>query len=252
MVGEMKGAIIAAGRGDRLRGAVDGLPKPLVEIDDEPMLLRQARTLREAGAAAAVVALINSETARLAELRKLAIPAWMQIEVRDTANSMESLFALSEHLGDAARFLLATVDAVVNVGELRRFVADAIELSDGPAARYEDALAVVRWRGERRPLFARVAADGAIASLGDPEGTFVTAGFYLLPATIFDLAPRARAAGLDAMRRLLAMAVESGMRLAAIELSDVIDVDESADLAVARAMVAKAPGRGSAAQTKES
>ena len=46
----------------------------------------------------------------------------------------------------------------------------------------------------------------------------VTAGFYYLPAAIFDLAPRARAEGLDAMRKLLAMAVASGIRLAAVEL----------------------------------
>jgi hypothetical protein len=65
----------------------------------------------------------------------------------------------------------------------------------------------------------------------------VTAGFYYLPATIFDFAPRARAARLDAMRKLLAMALASGMRLAAIELEATIDVDESADLIAARAMV---------------
>jgi hypothetical protein len=46
------------------------------------------------------------------------------------------------------------------------------------------------------------------------------------------------------MRQLLAMAVGSGMRLAAIELDATIDVDESADLAAARAMVASAPMRG--------
>jgi hypothetical protein len=46
------------------------------------------------------------------------------------------------------------------------------------------------------------------------------------------------------MRKLLAMAVASGMRLAAVELEATIDVDESADLAAARAMVARGEPNG--------
>jgi NDP-sugar pyrophosphorylase family protein len=236
VVSGLHGAIIAAGRGERLRGAVDGLPKPLVELGGEAMLVRQARMLHDAGAET-VVALVNSETAALLTARAVRIPQWMELHARDTASSMESLFTLGEHLGGARHFLLATVDAVVDAAELRRFTARALELTGGVAARFDGALAVVRWRGDKRPLFAEVGADGAIAALGEGESARVTAGFYFLPAAIFDLASRARAARLDAMRKLLAMAVASGMRLAAIELETTIDVDESADLAAARAMV---------------
>ncbi len=239
--GGLSGAIIAAGRGERLRAAVGGVPKPLVELGGEPMLVRQARMLRHAGAGE-VVALVNSETARLLAARRLELPRWMRLRVRDTASSMESLFALGDDLRAAAHFILATVDSVTDAGELRSFTTRAAELSAPRAGRFDGALAVVRWRGDRRPLFAAVGADGAITALGERQSAMVTAGFYWLPGAIFDLAPRARAAGLDAMRRLLAMAVESGMRLAAIELPGTIDVDESADLAAARALVGEAPG----------
>jgi NDP-sugar pyrophosphorylase family protein len=236
MVAGLRGAIIAAGRGERLRGAVDGLPKPLVELGGETMLVRQARMLREANAET-VVALVNSETAGLIAARGIHIPSWMNLQVRDTPSSMESLFALGEHLGGARHFLLATVDAVVEAAELGRFARRALELTGGGTARFDGALAIVRWRGDKRPLFAEVASDGAIVSLGERQSATVTAGFYWLPAAIFDFAPRARAERLDAMRKLLAMAVASGMRLAAVELQSTIDVDESADLAAARAMV---------------
>jgi len=47
------------------------------------------------------------------------------------------------------------------------------------------------------------------------------------------------------MRKLLAMAVASRMRLATVELEATIDVDESADLAAARAMVGRNESDGS-------
>ena len=239
----IRGAIIAAGRGERLRGAVHDLPKPLVELGGETMLVRQARMLREAGAET-VAALVNSETAALVAARAVPIPSWMTLAARDTASSMESLFTLGDHLRGASHFLLATVDAVVEAAELRRFVECALELTGGAGAPFDGVLAVVRWRGDKRPLFAEVGAGGAIAALGERESATVTAGFYYLPAAIFELADRARAEGLDAMRKLLALALASGMRLGAIRLATTIDVDEAADLAAARAMVAGAAGRG--------
>ena len=60
----LSGAIIAAGKGERLRIATEGLAKPLVRIIDETLLERQARLLAAAGAAPINV-IINSETARL-------------------------------------------------------------------------------------------------------------------------------------------------------------------------------------------
>jgi NDP-sugar pyrophosphorylase family protein len=240
----LRGAIIAAGRGERLRGAVDDLPKPLVELGGEPMLVRQARMLRQAGAET-IVALVNIETAGLIAARAARIPPWMKLQARDTSSSMESLFTLGEHLRDATHFLLATVDAVVDAVEMRRFVARAVELTAiNGARRFDGALAVVRWRGDKRPLFAEAAPDGTIVALGERESPLVTAGLYFLPAAIFDLAPRARAERLDAMRKLLGMAVASGMHLAAVEMEATIDVDESADLAAARAMVARSEPHG--------
>jgi NDP-sugar pyrophosphorylase family protein len=236
MVSRLQGAIIAAGRGERLRSAVNDLPKPLVEIGGETMLVRQARMLRSAGAES-VLAVINSETAALVESRAIALPRWLELRTRDTANSMESLFSLGEVLRGGPHFLLATVDAVASPGDLVDFTARARRMTSAEQPRCDGALAVVRWRGDARPLFVEISGDGTILSLGERESAFVTAGFYFLPSAIFDLAPRARAERLDAMRKLLGMAVSSGMRLAALELNAAIDVDEAADLAAARTLI---------------
>jgi NDP-sugar pyrophosphorylase family protein len=231
------GAIIAAGRGERLRAASGGIPKPLVELDGEILLARQSRTLAALGAGP-LHAIINSETAQFIRDRALSLPSDLQICVRDTANSMESFLALGERLAPG-RFLMTTVDAVLPPAELARFLARALEITD-PANLdpFAGALGVVRWRGDRHPLFAEVAADCRVSRLGGNETPLVTAGVYLFSTRVFAFAGKARSIGLDALRRYLALLIEEGTRIAGIELRGVIDIDEGADLDAARALVA--------------
>jgi GTP:adenosylcobinamide-phosphate guanylyltransferase len=227
-----EGAILAAGIGSRLRPAAGGLPKPLVELDGVPLLERQAAALLAAGARA-VTAIINSETARILDRgRPLTIP--LDLLVRDTENSMESILALGSVLPPGPT-LFATVDAIAPQAELNRFVAAALH-AIAPGA-CDGALAVVRWRGDRRPLFASVGPGRVITALGDDRSDVVTAGFYMLPHGIFELARIARSRGLDALRRFLALVIENGWRLTAIEMERTIDVDDGHDLADARAML---------------
>jgi NDP-sugar pyrophosphorylase family protein len=235
MASRLSGAILAAGHGARLRAAVDGLPKPLVKLGAETLLKRQANAMVGVGARP-VLGIINSETARLIQARALSMPKGLELCVRDTPNSMESLFALGERLTEG-QVLAVTVDAVMNFDEFRRFVGLARELTD-PASTpsFDGALGVVRWRGDRKPLFADVAPDATITRLGDEQTRLVTAGVYLLPSRVFDHVQTARAAGLGALRQFLAMLITRGMRFGAIELNDVIDVDDEADLNAARTM----------------
>jgi choline kinase len=236
LVDNLQGAILAAGRGERLRKAVGDLPKPLVVLDGETMLGRQARLMLEMDVAP-VVAVINNETARTVRERRIDLPAGLKLCVRDTANSMESLFTLGENLG-AGRFLLATVDAVIHPKEAQRFIARALEMTaPWGSAGAEGALGVVRWRGDRRPLFVEVGRDGFITALGEGEAPLVTAGIYLFSTRIFEFRDEARRVGLDAMRYFLAMLVRRGMRFGAVELAAAIDIDEPGDLEEAAAML---------------
>src|SRR5215469_5627325 len=109
MVTELQGAIIAAGRGERLRASTrDDIPKPLVMLGGDPMLKRQARALLDAGASS-VVAIVNSETARLARESAIPLDDVARIVVRDTANSMETMLALGDLLAPGW-FIASTVD----------------------------------------------------------------------------------------------------------------------------------------------
>ncbi|HUO03886.1 MAG TPA: NTP transferase domain-containing protein [Candidatus Binataceae bacterium] len=236
MVADLQGAIIAAGRGERLRKAVGELPKPLVELDGETMLSRQARAMLNAGASR-IVAVINSETAQLIAERKIQMPPELELIVRDTASSMESLFTVGERLSSGL-FLLATVDAFISPDEFSRFTFEATgKIGASGGTRVDGALGVTKWRGDKKPLFAHVTSAGLITGLGGEQASMVTAGIYMMPTRIFELAAEARSAGLDALRQFLTMLIDRGYSLVAIEIADAIDVDEGADLDAARSAI---------------
>jgi choline kinase len=239
MVKELQGAIIAAGRGERLRASTrDDIPKPLVMLGGEPMLARQARAMLAAGASS-VVAVINSETARVAEEMSLELPASTRLVVRDTANSMETMLALGEVLAPGC-FIASTVDAVIPQTELARFVNESRrKIEECGDKSLAGVLGVTKWRGEAKPLFTDVSSNGLILALGNRQTSMVTTGVYFLSTRVFDFAADARRAGLDALRRFLALIIERGMRLDAIEIEESIDVDEAEDLDAARLAIRK-------------
>jgi choline kinase len=241
MVTQLQGAIIAAGRGERLRSSTQtDIPKPLVMLGGEAMLSRQVRALLDAGASS-VVAVINSETARIAKEISLELPPSVRLVIRDTANSMETMLTIGEAL-EPGWFIASTVDAVIPQAELARFVNESRKkIEEGREKNLAGVLAVTQWRGEAKPLFADVTSDGLIQQLGNRQTSMVTAGVYFLSTRIFDHAADARRAGLDALRRFLAMIIERGMRLDAIEIEGSIDVDERADLEAANAAIRKMP-----------
>ena len=161
------------------------------------------------------------------------MPSAMRIVVRDTANSMETLLAGGESMREG-NFLCATVDAIIPDAEFVKFVSQARAMA---ASGFDGALGVVKWRGDKNPLFAKITEHRQITALGEDRTPMVTAGVYLLPTRIFDFTDEARAARLSALRRFLAMLIDRGIRLGAIEMAGVIDVDEADDLAAARAAV---------------
>jgi choline kinase len=236
VVSELQGAIIAAGRGERLRADGEDIPKPLVRIGGETLLVRQARAMTRVGARE-VLAIVNSETAEVIERDRIELPANLRLMVRDTANSMESLLALGEKLAPG-NFLLTTVDAIIADAEFAKFIERAHTLiTNHEPGGFDGVLGVVEWRGDKKPLFAKIAVDHEIVALGDDPSEMVTAGVYFLPTSIFAFADNARRAQLSALRRFLGMLIDNQIRLGAVELADVIDVDEAADLAAARVAV---------------
>jgi len=226
----MKAAIIAAGKGERMaRGGID-FPKPLVLLDGEPLIARAIRTAAGAGASsvACIVNEIHPEVSQF--LRSQTWPVPLELVVKTTPSSMESLFQLSPLLSEEP-FLMLTVDAVFAAGILDEFLSEAQTINNA-----RGVLALTQFVDDEKPLWARVDSRYKICALGDTAAPtpYVTAGFYYFDPEIFSIIETARRNKLQALRQFLGLLLEKGYPLYGVPVSKTIDVDCPEDLRKAK------------------
>ena len=229
----LKAGVLAAGRGERLRGSSNQL-KPLVKVGRHTLIEHVLRALSEAGASEVVV-IINEDS--LAVRDHVAARDWpfsLRWIVETTPTSMHSFLRLVETLataGDEGPFLLSTVDTVAGAQTYSRFMAAARE--NWQAAM---TLALTSPGNDEKPLLVRMAAeDSRIVALGDAAAPsdYATAGVYAVRASVLSEAESARRDGLDALRAFLGRLLGRGYHLAGIPIAESIDVDRPADVEMA-------------------
>lgn len=221
----MKAAIIAAGQGERLlKGGVD-IPKPLVPIRKEPLIARVIRAAAhvKVTSVACIVNDLNPAVARYLQSTPWPVP--LELIVKTTPSSMESLFSLAPLLKDEP-FLLFTVDAVFEFEKLKRFLREARRLNG------DGVLAVTRFVDDEKPLWVRLDRRHKIIALGDRARPcrWVTAGFYYFKPDIFDMIEVARAKRLKALRQFLGFLLERDYSLYGVSVSKTVDVDYPEDI----------------------
>ncbi len=231
----MTGAIIAAGEGSRLRR--DGLTeaKPLVRIAGVPLLETVIGNFTAAGIAPLTI-IVNEDARACVTWARDRFPTLdLRFLVKTTASSLESF---GEVLAAAppGPIVISTVDAWCRPEDFTAFVRAA-------ARRPADAtvLALTPLVHDERPLWATLAGDGRVLSLGGDAGDMVTAGVYVLSARMRALAPPP---GLARLRDYLAWLVASGEPVYGDVIERVVDVDRGADVALAESMArARRPER---------
>lgn len=221
----MKAGIIAAGQGDRLRQGGILVPKPLVTIGGEPLIARAIRAATHVGVTS-IACIVNDLNPAVADyLRSTSWSVPLELIVKTTPSSMESLFSLAPLLSDEP-FLLFTVDAVFEFNVLRRFLTKARRRSG------DGALAVTRFVDDEKPLWARLDKDQKIVALGEEArpGRYVTAGFYYFKPEIFSMIDAARIKGFNALRQFLDLLLKNNYSLYGVPVSMTVDVDTPEDI----------------------
>lgn len=221
----MKAAIIAAGHGERLVQGGVLVPKPLIPIGGEPLIARVIRAAAHVKAAS-VACIVNDINPAVAHyLRSTPWPVPLELIVRTTPSSMESLFSLAPLL-KGAPFLLFTVDAVFEFKILERFLTGALGLDE------DGVLAVTRFVDDEKPLWVKLERGHRIVGLGDGvlPRRYVTAGFYYFKPCIFDSIKAARANRLSSLRQFLSLLLSSDYSLYGLPVSKTLDVDYPDDI----------------------
>jgi NDP-sugar pyrophosphorylase family protein len=237
----LKAGVLAAGRGERLRGESNRL-KPLVKVGSQTLIEHVLQAMSEA-AASEVVVIINEDSLAVREhVSAREWPFTLRWIVETTPTSMHSFLRVIETLaadGAEGPFLLSTVDTVAGPKTYARFIAAARENRQSAVT-----LGLTSPGDDEKPLFVRLApGDSRIVAIGETPApsNYVTAGVYAVRASILGEADAARRDGVDALRAFLGRLLDRGYHLAGIPIAESIDVDRPADIETAEAFLRSAP-----------
>jgi NDP-sugar pyrophosphorylase family protein len=227
--GPVRGGIIAAGEGSRLRADGFTVPKPLVPVAGRPLIGVVLGNFVAAGITSITI-IVNEHERACVEWVGAQFPR-IEVEfiVKTTANSLESFREVTGP-GSAGPMMVSTVDAWCAPEDFARFAAQA-------AARPDDAtvLAVTPFVSDEKPVWVTLGPGGRVEALG-AGGSLVTAGVYRV-------SDRARQVpvvpALGRLRDYLAWLWRSGEPLYGEIIETVVDVDRGEDVASAEALAGK-------------
>jgi NDP-sugar pyrophosphorylase family protein len=227
MAASIRGGVIAAGAGRRLRADGWTVCKPLVEVAGEPLIGAVLRNFAAAGVTAITIIVNQGEQDCVEWVRGRYPELDIDFIVKTTASSLESFREITAR-GPAGPMLVSTVDAWCAPEDFARFAQRA-------ATRPDDAtvLAVTPLVSDEKPLWVTLEADGRVAAIGGAHGRHVTAGVYRLSA-------RARrvveAPPLPRLREYLGWLRDQGESMYGEIIETVVDVDRGEDVAAAEAL----------------
>ncbi|MCQ2068155.1 MAG: NTP transferase domain-containing protein [Bacteroidaceae bacterium] len=221
----MRFGIISAGEGSRLASEGFSQPKPLVPICGVPMIERLARIMMDCGAEriAVIVNGENPETVNL--LERLAVELPMDLVVRKTPSPMHSLMELVPYL-DSDRFCVTTVDTVFSESRFR------LMMDEFSKTQLDGLMGVTSLIDDEKPLYVDADADMMIRGFHDTQDgcRFVSAGIYALKADALKVLEGCIGSNQTRMRYFQRQLLESGMRLKAFDMGQVVDVDHVSDV----------------------
>lgn len=217
----IRGGIIAAGQGTRLRADGYRMSKPMVPIGGRPLIALTLDRFRAAGIRRLTV-IINETSADCGEWLGVHTADFdLDLVVQTTPSSYASFQIVAARLaGEPA--VMTTTDAVMPAGDFCSFVQAADHLPPDVVA-----LGLTDHVDDEKPLWATLDATGRIRQLGGGQGTHVTAGVYWLPAQRRPEAPH----GFARLRDYLGWLVSEHPPVSGIVLPRVFDIDRARDIA---------------------
>jgi NDP-sugar pyrophosphorylase family protein len=227
-------AIIAAGEGSRLAQEGVEKPKPLVELNGEPMVMRLMNIFRRCNAESISI-IINDFMPEVRQfLDNIEIDIPLNVVVKSTPSSMHSFWELSKVM-KPGKFCLTTVDTIFREDDFARYIA-AFEADD----KHDGMWAVTPFIEDEKPLYVDVDRRMNIKAFCDKPfdgAKYVSGGVYAMSDKAFPILDQCIEKGISRMRNFQRALIENGMKLKAYSIDKIIDVDHASDIAVAQEFI---------------
>ena len=226
----MHGLILAGGEGSRLLASGVTVPKALVTIAGRPQVVRMVAACRRVGCETVTCA-VREDLAGAVSLA-IADPSVRIVALR----APTSLHTLEGGLREVppGKVLCTLVDSVMPVADWDAAHRAAKMMLTGAAA----VVAVTPFVDDASPLWADVSADGIVNMFGRRGARdLVTGGVYWFDERARAAASDAVESGVQRLRGFLAQLIELDLPVRAVEVPKIVDVDTSADLDAALALV---------------
>jgi len=231
----MNYAIIAAGEGSRLAQEGVAKPKPLVELQGEPMIGRLINVMIRCNAESISI-IVNEHMSEVRQyLESLELPIPLNLVVKTTPSSMHSFWHLSQVIPEG-KFCLTTVDTIFREQDFKAYI-DAFE-----ADKTHDGMwAVTPFVDDEKPLWVDVDDEMSITAFRDKRwdgAKYVSGGIYAMTDKAFEVLDQCIEQGISRMRNFQRALVDAGHRLQAYSIDKIVDVDHADDIATAEAFLA--------------
>jgi len=227
-------AIIAAGEGSRLAQEGVEKPKPLVEINGEPMIGRLVNIFCRCNAESISV-IVNEQMRDVQAFVKALNPSVpLNMVVKSTPSSMHSFYELSRVM-PSGKFCLTTVDTIFRETDFRGYI-EAMEKSEG----CDGMMAVTPFIDDEKPLYVETDGGLNITAFSDTrnEGVkYISGGIYALGERAVKVLERCMADGVSRMRNYQRALIADGLHLKAYPIGKILDVDHAGDIAKAEAFL---------------
>ena len=230
----MNYAIIAAGEGSRLAQEGIAKPKPLVELQGEPMIGRLINIMLRCNAESISI-IVNEHMTEVREyLESLELPVPLHLVVQTTPSSMHSLWHLSRVIPEG-KFCLTTVDTIFREEDFKGYI-DAFEADES----HDGMWAVTPFVDDEKPLWVDVDSEMDITAFRDKSwdgAKYVSGGVYAMTDKAFEVLDQCISQDISRMRNFQRALVKAGYRLQAYSIDKIVDVDHADDIATAEAFL---------------
>lgn len=230
----MNYAIIAAGEGSRLAQEGVAKPKPLVELQGEPMIGRLINIMLRCNAQSISIIVNKRMTEVRQYLESLTLPVPLNLVVQTTPSSMHSFWHLSKVIPEG-KFCLTTVDTIFREEDFKGYI-EAFEADKD----HDGMWAVTPFVDDEKPLWVDVDEQMNITAFKDKgwDGArYVSGGVYAMTHEAFPVLDYCIENNISRMRNFQRAMLEHGKRLIAYIIDKIIDVDHASDIATAEAFL---------------